>query len=93
MNKYRRTRSNPTESGHVIGGYPAGEGGTWTELLGWDGKPTGIQVRATSSWSTPHSFTGSRMYSYEGKDSEGNLYHGRGFGKGMSLSLRRKRSR
>ncbi len=82
-------RAKPTE----IGGYPSSESRDWEDLLDWHGKPTGIRVRVVSSYATPRSHMGSRMYSYEGKDGEGRLYYGRGFGKSMSLGLRLKKSK
>lgn len=63
-----------------------GKGGTLTD---WHGNQIGT-VQAKSSWATPKSYVGSRMYSYEAQH-KGATYHGRGFGEGMSLSLKRKK--
>lgn len=66
------------------------EGGTGERhLTDWHGNSIGT-VRAKSSWPTPKSYVGSRMYSYEGSH-KGASYHGRGFGEGMSLSLKKKK--
>lgn len=77
----------------MIGGYPSSESREWSDLHDFNGKRTGIRVRVVSSWKTPRSFTASRMYSYEGVDDSGKRYYGRGFGKGMSLSLRPKKTK
>jgi len=69
------------ENGHVVG-YPKGH-----ELRTWDGTRVLGTLVVRSSWPTPHSHTGSRMYAYHAMI-DGRAYYGRGFGDGMLLRLR-----
>jgi hypothetical protein len=71
-------------NGYVVG-YPRGR-----VLATWDGKPLGT-CRVVSSYPTPRSWLGSRMYCYRAviESDPGAEYHGRGFGDGMILRLRR----
>lgn len=70
------------ETRGVIVGYPKGD-----KLQSWDGKDIpGVVLRVTSSWPV-QSYLGSTMYAYSATY-KGRRYHGRGFGDGMSLSLR-----
>lgn len=59
-------------------------------LTDWHGNQIGT-ANVKSSWATPRSYVGSRMFSYEAQH-KGGTYTGRGFGKGMSINLK-KRSR
>lgn len=71
-------------NGRIIG-YPKGN-----RLQSWNGIDIdGLTLTVTSSWKV-NSWTGSRMYAYRAVYRD-HRYHGRGFGDGMSLVLRRSR--
>lgn len=71
------------ESQGVIVGYPEG-----STLKTWNGQVIdGLRLFVTSSWRTPRSYVGDRMYSYRATY-KGRRYHGRGYGDGMLLRLR-----
>lgn len=74
------------ESGHIFG-YPKGE-----TLTTWNGEAIeGLQLRVTSTWRTPRSFTSDRMFAYSATY-KGRSYYGRGSGEGMLLRLRLRKS-
>ena len=70
----------------VISGYPKDR-----QLFDFEGKLIpGVDLHIVSSWKTPRSFTGERMFAYTAVV-HGRRYHGRGFGNGMLLNLRRNK--
>jgi len=72
----------------VIEGYPDDE-----KLRDFHGNVIeGVRLHVTSSWPTPKSYVGSRMYAYAAVVN-GTSYHGRGFGNGLLLRLRAGRTR
>lgn len=71
----------------VIVGYPKGN-----RLQTWNGKDIeGLVLRVTSTWRV-RSWIGSHMNAYSATY-KGRRYHGRGFGDGMSLTLRVSKAR
>jgi hypothetical protein len=72
-----------TNPGEHITAYVSSGG---TEVTVWTGVPLGT-CEAVTSWPVK-SYIGRRMYSYRARIA-GREYHGRGFGPGMVINLRR----